>query len=80
MKYMSTNVLHDLLSEVWVERHDGSTIRTGHADVIKKGSVQTSVFHHETGFPWETSTSYHFNPDNAKTYRPVLDTENGLRV
>jgi len=75
MKYMSTNVLHDLLSARWIERHDGSTIRTGHADVIKKGSVRTSVFHHKTGFPWVTSVLCYFKTDNARAYRPVLNTD-----
>jgi hypothetical protein len=59
------------------------TVGTSHADVINKGSVQASMFHHKTGFPWATSTLHYFNPDNAnvtKTYHPVLDTENGLTL
>ena len=49
MKYMSTSVLHDVLSEGQVEGYDGLTIGTYQANMVNKASIRTSVPYHKTG-------------------------------
>ena len=55
MKDVSTNVLQNGLSERWVERHDGLTIRASQADMVNEAGVQTTrtnMVNHKTGFIW----------------------------
>ena len=50
---MGTNVLDNVLSERWIEGHDGLAIGTRQADMVDEAdvSVRTSVLYHKTSFP-----------------------------
>ena len=53
MKYMSTNMLYNALSEWRIEIYDGSTIWTCQANVIDKARVWISMMlQQKTGLPW----------------------------
>ena len=76
IKYISTNVLHNVLSISWIESHNRFIIWTYHVDMINRASIQTSVLHHKTGFLWYTLMLCNFNTSSMKTHYLVLNMEN----